>query len=324
VKYFIFSLLFIISFSCGNKDEDIISAKKEALYFLSQGDCSAAKKALDSISPDSDDKVYISLYASVYECRAGYKELSTVIDNLGSLDASAANLFTTLAAFDSAQAITAPDSYSYVNILKAIEVIQQSSTPVGAAGRIQKFGTEQAGELNYQALFLTTISLGQYFAAYGNVDTTGSKGAGGATSVCLAQYNYSNVNNDYLDDLASDSCTGATTGNSDAYILITDTEYERRLCEGVVLYNTFLDLFINLELPQDTSDLGDLVGVQSVLEDLKTAATAYLAANGDGPAISTYENLYTVDSCVSAAQVDTTNKNYLEAYYSVFLEGNHN
>jgi hypothetical protein len=326
VKYFIFSLLFILTFSCANKEEDIISAKKEALYYLSNGDCSAAKKALDSVSPDSDDKVYVSLYASVYECLAGYKELTTVLGNLGSLDASALNLFSTLAAFNSSQEVTAPDDYKYTNILKALDVIQNSSTPTGAIGRIQKFGRAQAGELNYQALFLTTIALGKYLAAYGNVDATGSKGtgSGGATLVCLAQYNYSNVNNDYLDDLANDSCTGSTTANNNVSILITDTDYERRLCEGVVLYNNFLDLLINLELPLDTSELGNLIDAQDVLKDIKSAATTYLAANGDGPAISTYENIYMISTCVSTAKLNTPNKNYLEAYYSVFVEGNHN
>jgi hypothetical protein len=324
VKYFIFSLLFIITFSCGNKDEDIISAKKEALYYLSSGDCSSAKKALDSITPNSDDKVYVSLYASVYECRAGYRELETVIDNLASINATTLGLFSTLAAFESAQVVTSPDDFQYINIMKALETIQNSSPTPGSIARKQKFGNSGGSELNYQALFLTTISLSKYFGAYGNVDSTGQKGSGSGATVCLAQYNYANVNNFYLDDLSADSCDGTTTANNDVSILITDPDYERRLCEGVVLYNNFFDLLVNLTIPQNTSQLGNLVAAKSVLQDFKAAATAYLATHGDGSAITTYENILAVPLCVTTAQLSTTNKNHLEAYFSLFVEGNHN
>ncbi len=325
MKYFILSLLFIFSTSCANKEEEVISAKKEALHFLSSGDCSAAKKALDSISPDSDDKVYVSLYASVYQCRANYRELETVLDELGALDSQAQNLFAILASFDAGQEVTQPDDDKYLNIMKALEVIQNSSSTKGSLGRKQKFGETGGGELNYQAFFLTTILLSKYFGAYGNVDSSGSKGAGsGSSAVCLAQYNYANVNNDYLDEINTDSCTGATTSNSDVSILVSDSEYERKLCEGVVLYNNFYDLLFNLDLPQDTSDLGNIEDALDALEDIKSAGTAYLSSKGDGAAVTAYDSFLDVPSCVTTATTNTTNKNQLEAFYSVFIEGNHN
>ena len=74
-------LLLIFCFSCAKTPEqEIISAKKEALYFLTEGDCSSAKDALDAITPDGDDASYYSLYASVYQCFGNIKQLDILTD----------------------------------------------------------------------------------------------------------------------------------------------------------------------------------------------------------------------------------------------------
>lgn len=318
-------LFAIILFSCGKSpEEEAISAKRLAAHYLSKGECSKALSALNDISTSSDDSVYFSLKASVYECRANYRQLETVLSNLDTLDADTTNLFKTLASFQSAQEVSAPDDDQYVNILKAIEVISNSTSERGSVQRVAKFGTNGGSDLNYQLLLLTTIGLGKYFGAYGNIDSTGSKGAGGGGVVCLAQYNYSNVITSYLDSLANDSCEGATQGVGQTSIAIADPDYIRRLCEGIVLYNNFEDLLLNLRLPTNTSELGNLVDVPTVLNAFKSAAVGFFGLNSDTAALTTYEEIRDVSSCEAIANTSTVNKNYLEAYFSVFLEGNHN
>jgi hypothetical protein len=322
----VLSLIFLFTacFSCGkSSEEENLSAKRLARFYLSEGKCSKALSALEDASPSSDDQVYISLLASVYQCRADYKELTTVLGNLDALDANTMNLFKTMAAFDSAQEVTAPDDSKYVNILKAIEVISSSSSDEGSLQRVAKFGRYGGSNLNYQLLLLTTIGLSKYFGAYGNIDSDGGKGSSGVGVVCLAQYNYANVAG-YLDALTDDNCESSTQASSQTSIDIVDDQYIRRLCEGVVLYNNFLDLLVNLTLPQNTSELGNLVDVSSVLADFKSAAIIYFGASGDSASITTYENIRNFSTCEEVASTNITNKNHLEAYFSVFLEGNHN
>ena len=317
--------LFSIFLSCSKKGaEQVLSAKREALYFLTTGDCKEAQELLESVTPENDDSAYISLYASVFECYASYSQMDTVIDELSTIQSDTTNLFTTLAAFDSAQEVTSFDDVKYTNILKAISIISDSSPVNGSAGRVEHFGAGGGGDLNYQALFLTTIGLAKYLAAYGNVDSSGNKGSGGGTEVCLAQYNYGQVNTIYLDVLGADSCSSGTTSNGETSINTSDTDYLRRLCEGVVLYNQFVDLLVNLVLPGDASDLGNLVDVASVLEDFNTVAAAALGITGDSAAITTYGDIRSVTGCIEAAEVGVTNSNHLETYFSLFLEGNHN
>ncbi len=321
--YFVVISIFVLS-CAKSKEEENLSLKHEALYYLTSGDCDKAQSALDDMDPDSEDSTYYSLYASVYECKAGFSQINTVLDNIDDLEASSNNLFKTLASFRSAQEVTAPDDSKYTNLLKALAVINSSTSVGGATQRISQFGETRASDLNFQALLITTIALSKYLGAYGNIDVDGTKGAGTGAQVCLAQYNYNNVNNIYLDAANLDLCTSATTSNAETSINTGDSEYTRKLCEGIILYNNFFDLLANLTLPADTSELGELEDVEAILETFKVAATAAFSGPGDGPAITTYENIRDVSSCETTAQLNATNANYLEAYYSAFLEGNHN
>ena len=320
-------VLFILFISCAKQPEEaVLSAKREALSYLTEGNCDKALEALESVNPNSNDGVYVSLLASVYECRADYRELDTVLNNLDALDADQTNLFATMAAFESGQEETAPDSVKYLNIMKAIDTISRSSASPSTASRIELFGSFGGNDLNYQLLLLTTIGISKYLGAYGNVNTSGNKGAGAGTARCLAQYTYANITagSGYLDQLTNGTCDSSTQSNSETSILSADGEYVRRLCEGVVLYNNFLDLLVNITLPSDTTELGNLVDVSSVLTLFKATAIAAFGVTGDAASITTYENIRTVDSCTSTANLNSTNKNHLEAYFSVFLEGNHN
>ena len=300
-------------FSCAKTDEQKIdSARQEAMYHLTAGDCDKAKDALDDVTADSDDALYVSLYASVYECKAGYTELDTVIGNLTSLNASAAGLFSSLASFTSSQEETAADSTSYTNILNALKVILASSSTVSATARIAKFGVKKGGDLNYQALFLVTIALGKYMAFYGDAGTNGAKGGGGSHN-CLAQYTDATA----LGHLAlngGDSCaSGSNTSSTET--LVANSAYQRRLCEGVVLYNNFLDLLANISFPGDASELGDLVNTETVLNTLLSTAEAVEVAVG------TYKVIKSFSTCETTAASDATG---LQRHFAILMENSYN
>lgn len=268
VKTSLFILIIFTLFSCAKTPEaEIISAKREALYHLTHGGCDKAKSVLDSINPDSDDATYISLYASVYECKAGYKELDFISD-LTSLDASSGNLLSTMASFSLAQVETTADSAVYKNLRQAIEIILAAGggAQPSATNRISVFGERKAGDLHIQALLMITLELGKFVKYYSQAGTDGVKGAGG--NACLAEYNDGNV----VTFIGGLSRCNAATGLSQPEMELTDPEYERRFCEGITLFNNFQDILSNITFSSNSSDLGDLTNVSSVLDDIENQA----------------------------------------------------
>lgn len=307
--------------SCAKTDEALLdSSKREALYHLTHGRCSKAKTALDEVDYQNSDSEYIRLYSDVYACKAGYSQLSTVVDNLGSLTATSADLFTTLASMPASQLETEADSTAYTNLMLAINTLVYSngSTP-SAASRITKFGSREAGDMDYQALFLILIEMGKYFGYYGNVAADGTKGGGAGTEECLAQLTDATAGG-YLDTFnGGDSCDNADMGdNTKSGIKSGDTDYLKKLCEGVVLFNNFQDILANITFSSNSSELGDLVNVGAVLNTIESTAAA---VPGVGTAITDYQDMTSQSACEALA---VTNGNELQRYFGLIIENLHN
>lgn len=314
----IFLFILLLSISCAKTDEQLVdSSKREALYYLTSSDCSSAKSALDQVDYQSDDAAYIRLYSDVYACKAGYSQLTTVIDNLGSLTATSADLFKTLASMPASQVETAADSTAYTNIMLAIDkLIYSNGTTPSAADRITKFGAREAGDMDYQALFLVLIEMGKYFGYYGDVAADGTKGGGAGTEVCLAQLTDATARG-YLDTYNSgDSCTAALNAtSSNNGIKSADTDYVKKLCEGVILFNNFQDILANISFSSNSSELGALVDVGGILNTIETNAAAL------DTAIADYKDITGQTDCETLA---TTKGNELQRYYAIIIENFHN
>lgn len=306
--------IFILLFSCAKTPEqEIISAKKEALYFLTEEECTSAKNILDTVTPDSDDASYHSIYASVYQCYAGLKQLD-IIDDLSSLSApSVSSLWGTLAAFGLAQIETTADSTAYSNTMLAINTLLNSDggTSPSAANRITVFGEQAAGDMNLQLLLLITVELGKFLKYYGQAGTDGAKGGANGGAGCLAAYNDATAAN-HADD--SSACSNPGT-ESTSEMATGNVDYVRRLCEGVVLFNNYADVLSNISFSSNSSELGDLSDVGALLTNMVSIA------NGLEPAaVSAYESIQSQNACETLANTNATQKNYLERYFALLLD----
>ncbi len=87
------------------------------------------------------------------------------------------------------------------------------------------------------------VNMGRWFNYYGNADINGEKGAGAEPNTCLATYTDVNALA-AIDVVGGDSCnTGTNTGHVD----IEGAARTERLCQGIVLYNNFIDTLSNIQ-----------------------------------------------------------------------------
>jgi hypothetical protein len=305
-----FSLLIFIlfCFSCAKTpEEEIISAKKEALFYLTEGECTNAKNALDAINPDSDDAAYYSIYASVYQCFGGIKQLDILTD-LASLVAPAqATLWSTFAAFGLAQVEVSADSVSYTNTMLAINklITAGGGAQPSAVNRKTVFGTT-AGDNDLQALLLITVEFGKFLKYYGQADAAGAKGGAIGGVGCLAEYSDATASG-----LATSSAACSNPGTeSTAEMKTANSDYIRRLCEGVILFNNFQDILANLTFSSNSSELADLSDVGAVLTTLEALV------NSDVPA-QAYVDITGQAACETEA---VTNQVGLERFFAGVID----
>jgi hypothetical protein len=302
-------LFIIFSVSCAKTPEqEIISAKKEALYFLTEGDCSSAKNALDAISPDSDDAAFYSIYASVYQCFGGLKQLDIITDLSTLVTPAQATLWSTFAAFDLAQVEVAADSTSYTNTMLAINKLLTAGggAQPSAVNRKAVFGTAPAGDMDLQALLLISVEFGKFLKYYGQADSTGAKGADNGGDGCLAQYT---DNGARLLAESSSACSAHNT-QSTTDMRFANAGYVRRLCEGVILFNNLQDILSNITFSSNSSELAGLSDVGAVLTTLEGLVTS------DTPSQS-YVNITGQAACEAEA---VSNQIGLERFFAGVID----
>ena len=308
VFLFTFSFLFI---SCGKTDELLCQdEKEEAKYYLTKENCSKAFSALDGGSCGNDDAEYIALRASAYGCQANYSELDFFDLDVSSINSS--SLLSSLAGLSSSDE-TEADSTEFVALQTAIQTILTSTSGnPSAAQRNSTFGSEQGTNLNFQALFMITVQLGKYFAYYGNADNAGSKGSGTLGNTCI--YSYTNADAiDWVSTTAPDTgtCTGSGQGSSDLENPVAAAEIKTRLCEGIILFNNFMDILGNVDLSD--SIYGDLSQVESAINGLYTIAIGAESAYSSNT-ISIVRDVRSQSDCEAL----TTEQ--IEKYFAIFFE----
>lgn len=304
--------LFIL-FSCGKTEEQVcVDNKQEAKYYLTKSQCSKAFKVLNNTC-ESDDSEYIALVASAYGCQANYSELDFLDLDVSSINS--ASLLSSLASLSSSNE-TQADSTEYVALQNAIQTILTSTSGnPSAAQRNTTFGSEGGTNLNFQALFMITVQLGKFFAYYGNADAGGSKGSGALGNTCIYSYTYADaVSWITTDSPGTGSCVNATggEGSDDLENPVAASEIKTRLCEGIILFNNFMDILGNVDLSD--SIYGDLSSVEAVVNTLYTFQIAQ-------------ENLYystthisTVRSVRLQSDCEALTNEQIEKYYAIFFE----
>lgn len=298
-------LSIFIFFSCAKTTEqEVDSAKQSAKYYLTNGECSKARDALQDVGNQEDDQIYISLLASTYACEADYSELDLVAE-LGLIDSSGAGTMGSLVLLSTSNE-TQADSNDYVNLFTAIETLLDSGGGT-AANRISHFGSFDSEQLHFQSLLLILTELGKFFAYYGNSDS-GVKGDGSGANNCIFEYQDPDAVA-YVDASADvGACDSSESGHPDLAAPATGADTQRRLCEGIYLFNHLVDILVNVDVSSSPT-FSDLDGIGANLE------TAIDTAVGVGGAeITTVRNILTMVDCQALGAKE------LEEWYSIVFE----
>jgi hypothetical protein len=308
-------LLILIStalVSCGATDEEEVEdAIFHAQQLLTSGLCTEAIEALLKIPYQPTNSTYLKTLASGQACLGGYNTTVFFASDLSKLGTAQTAFLGSLATFSTSN-MTETNSSNYQNILNAIKTLTLAGAVAESsyAGRSAALGASKNKNVSVFALYTILVELGKFLNFYGNADdTTGIKGTGGQSNVCY--FNYTNVTAvAAVSATTSGSCDhpGSATGHT-SLVLPANPDTRERACEGIVLFNNFLDIIANLTFSGTNS--GDLNNLKSITN----ACTSI-------PGINTETcDVKTVSSCVSNA-VDITDIQF-ELFYSVIFENMH-
>lgn len=273
-------LSLFIFVSCGKTPaEEVDEAIDLALTYLSENKCAKAIDVLEDVGRDQTDPVYLQVLASAYACRAGFNEVTFLLDDIPLIDSDAADLMKSLTQLSLSDEDEA-DSDSYVDVGEALDILLNvDSNPPSQAAREATFGPRKAGDMGVQALFLSMVQLGKFLHFYGNVNSAGVKGGGAASvdeqtadpSECFVTYTYAPAKT-YL-TAAAGTCNNMASDNGHpnlSFAVADLTTTKRRMCEGLMLVTNILDILENMTLPADSS-YGQLSSVTATVSNFKTA-----------------------------------------------------
>jgi hypothetical protein len=294
-------LLLILIVACSKgTEEEFADAKFQAYLYLSENQCASARTTLLAVGDStSTDFEFLQLLASSYACTAGYSDLDFFDEASTKLTSGSTDFLNSLATFDDSTQETSAESSSFTNLMTAIEIVTAGGGNSAAthAGRESVFGEDDTQNLNLQALFMVAQGLGKFVHFYGDANaSTGIK------TQCVYNYTVGLVQT-YIDGATTGSCTGpGYTGG----ITGTDATAVRRLCQGTVLYNQLINLFLNTTL-STSDDYGDL---DLVYTNIQAAYSAFCALGVAGNSCAQMD----VASCETEYAADTTDLQFYFAY----------
>lgn len=312
--------------SCAKTDEALVrSSIQEAKYHLNTMDCTQAQSALDDVSFQDENPDYISVYASVHACKAGYEELTDVFGgNLSGIKAT--GLIQSFAAFTTSNE-TVNESTVYASLDKAIDTLisYDGTAQPSTEARNDKFGIKKSGDLSLQALYLLFIQMGKHFALYGNADTApgvtkGAKGGGGETNSCIFSYTTLDAVA-WITTITPGTCIAATGSEGSDLLegIETAADIKIRLCRGIVYYNNMIDILSNVALP-GSSELGDISNIKTALSALMTVAEAAELAGYNLGAAASQNAISTLGEITSQSVCEEQNIERIEKFYAIFFE----
>ncbi|MBF0360784.1 MAG: hypothetical protein HQK49_07225 [Oligoflexia bacterium] len=270
IIFFVF-ILTLLSGCAGDKDEKLRNAIESARIYLIKSKCDLALGALEPVR-DMKNSVYVRVLASAYACKSGYTSSVFYGTNMTKIVATQTGFLPSLTKF-STSIMTDPSDSSYLSLKEAINVLVYSGgvTIPTTAERLKVFSQQESDDINVFLLYMMLTQLGKYVFYYGNADPiNGVKGAGSVgngnpnnqTNGCFYNYNPSNdalralITYDRANSLLG-SCTATATGHSKLQP-IPNANTIKRMCEGVVLFNLFVDVVGNTTMPTDAGDIGSL------------------------------------------------------------------
>ncbi len=298
--------LFIVLVGCAkNPAEEEASAIDQALTLLSNDECDEAIDILEDIGRRTDNAVYLQVLASAYACRASFNEVEFLTTDIEAIDTDATDFMKSLSILSlSYESEANSDQYQDLNEALGILLSVDSNQPSQVA-REAKYGPRKAGDMGIQALFLSIVQLGKFLNFYGNVNTTGAKGSGGANndeqgadqSECFLPYT-DPVAITYVDSLpatnACDNFSGGDNGHPNMSFAVANLEATKtKMCQGLMLVTNIIDILSNITIPDNTStdNLDEIATLSASFKSTLTTADPDLAILLDTTSQSVCETL---------------------------------
>ncbi|MCO4793183.1 MAG: hypothetical protein KC493_05710 [Bacteriovoracaceae bacterium] len=283
------SLLLLFSFllvGCGDKSEDelIDEALVSANQALSVGDCQTAIDLLEQLGRKNDNARYLIVLASAYACRGGYNELTLFATDIAKVGTpSSLGGFIN---FTTSDDMTSPTDSDYVDLQTAIEILLFAgglSSAANATSEMRRaiFGNAKGGDIDAFLMYMVMVQMGRFLRYYGTPDASANK------TKCMLNYDNVALDAGNLDTILGGGLTGpcvvsgAAVGNAD---LGAQNAYnETRVCQGVVLFNTFMDV---LPAVLDSYSGNELTEVSLIRTGIEAQKTAMLVAKASTVTIS--------------------------------------
>lgn len=338
IQRFLIGLLIIMGLSACGADEEqkVDDAIDIALSYLTTGDCQRAINVLEDVGRQPEHYRYVKTLATAYACRGGYLTTKFFEDDLAKVNPAPATgaLLNTFALFSTSSSMESSDDPDYEDLLEAINIllfaggITTDKNPTSAR-RLNYFSAEQVSNMNMLLLYLSFVELGKYVYFYGSANAAGVKGAKtGAVNSCFLNYTGDGgagsitltggvANLDLYLAANGGACgsTGTDATSTDLGNPFLGSEGNlniSRVCQGVVLLNTFLDSLANVVDQLSGADFGSLDGAKSAIDTLKSAVVIAYPAAADAVIVQSQE------LCESIYAGDT---DALEVYFAFFFEG---
>jgi len=299
-------LIFTTILSCGKTNqEEVDDALFHARQLLTGGRCAEALEAIAKIPPQPRNADYLKISASGHACIGGYSTPTFFLTDISKVSASQTAFLGSLATFSTSN-MTSNASEDYLSLKTAINILLLGGgiSASSYSNRSAALGSLDNNNLSVFALYMILVELGKFMNYYGNAnDTTGVKGGGSGLNECYM---------DYTDATAQagialqggDSCDLFNEGGADLNASRT------RQCEGIVLFNNFIDIINNVTFSGSNS--GSLGSLSTNVTSPCTPGATFNAETC---------NVKTFSECVD----DTTNINnvQIERFYGIIFENMH-
>lgn len=322
---------FFFLLSCGSKTDDELTDEvvQTANNILSNLNCQEAIDLLENHGRQNFHAAYLQTLASAYACRANFSETVFYADYLPTIGSSSSELFGPLVQFDTSIMTSATD-INYEDIQQAIDILLYAGdlNEPSATNRLQRFNDDDANDINNQLLYLVLTQLGKFTFYYGNANPNLGRKANRAasdgnpnltTNECFLNYTQADAIT-YIGTGVTGSCDNTNEGAADLDKGSLQLEtFVRRACEGVVLFNNFIDIFTNVALSSGT-EFGDLNNLITAINTAFTTGCTTLTGGGRICSVKSQSE------CEASFAVDpgdpnaTTGTNLLELYIVAVYE----
>ncbi len=267
-KSLLFLLLLATALGCGlDNEEKVEDAIVQAHQLLTSKKCAEALAILEGVGTQPLNPEWLQTYASANACAANWSVITFFADDLPNIEADYEAIIGILATFGQA-VMTSPTDSHYTRLQSAINTLLYAGG-ISSPSNVNRRSVLTAAEVNnidVQNLYMILNQIGQFARYYGNASpTSGIKSSGSGANTCYIDYTDTDAQV-IVTAVNGDSCVGFADGHPEL------TGNRERMCQGVVLFNNFLDILANVSL-SSSSNSGDLDELAQDIEDLCVEAT---------------------------------------------------